>query len=202
MKPEEHIVNLINALSVPSSVQDGRERQIISLMQYAEPMMFLLHEGTAAMYRSEDHLLISHLRAPFIAGLNLLTKKNQDVYLQARGVIRYEIVPRSRLVEALNTQGLWESLAYAHMFYTYRFMENHFTIVGVSTYDLVRNNLLSLMEENEELRASINACDYIQERTMLSRSGIMKMLGDLKKGGHIDIQRGILVAIHKLPLKY
>ena len=58
------------------------------------------------------------------------------------------------------------------------------------------------MNENEDLRLLTNACDYIQEKTLLSRSGIMKILSDLKQGGHIVIERGILLEIKKLPEKY
>ena len=202
MKPEEHILNLINAVSDTARIQNGRDRQVISLLQYAEPMVFILHEGTSALYRSLDHLLIANAKAPFILGINLLQDKNPDVYLQARGVIRYEIVPRTEFMSMLNHQALWESVAYAHMYNSLRFRENHFTTVGVSTYELVRNNLLALMEESDELRMVTNACDYIQERTMLSRSGIMKMLSDLKKGKYIDIQRGVLISINQLPQNY
>jgi hypothetical protein len=202
MKPIEHIFTLINAVSDPLRIQNGRERQIISLLQYAEPMSFILHEGIAAWYRGKDHLLLANIKAPVIVGLNFLLDKNQDIYFQARGAIRFEIVPQSMFSNAVSEQNLWESMAYMYMFSTRRFLENHFVATGVSTYDLVRNNLQALMEETEELRLATTACDYIQEKTMLSRSGIMKMLGDLKKGGHIDLQRGVLMQIYKLPLKY
>jgi hypothetical protein len=58
------------------------------------------------------------------------------------------------------------------------------------------------MNESEELRLATNACDYVQEKTLLSRSGIMKMLSDLKRGGHIEVERGVLIAVNKLPVKY
>lgn len=202
MKPEDHIVQLITAVSVPSRVQDGRERQIISLLQYAEPMCFILHEGTAALYRAQDHLLMANLKAPAAVGLNLLLEKSLDLYLQSRGAIRYEIIPQAEFTGVIREKNLWESLAYSYMFTTLRLLDTHFTSTGISTYGLVRNHLLALMEEPEELRIATNACDYIQEKTMLSRSGIMKMLGELKKGGHIELQRGVLTGINKLPLKY
>lgn len=58
------------------------------------------------------------------------------------------------------------------------------------------------MNESEELRLATNTCDYIQEKTLLSRSGIMKMLSELKHGEHIELQRGVLLTIHNLPAKY
>ncbi|HEO9918192.1 TPA: helix-turn-helix domain-containing protein, partial [Enterobacter asburiae] len=44
--------------------------------------------------------------------------------------------------------------------------------------------------------------DYILEKTRLSRSRVMKILGDLRIGGYIEINRGILKKINKLPEKY
>lgn len=202
MKPVDHLLKLIGAISKPERIQNGRERQIISLLQYAEPMSFILHEGIAALYRDQDHLLITNMQAPLALGINFLQDKNQEIYLQARGPIRYELIPQKEYTQIISENNLWESLAYTYMFNFAKLMENHSVSSGVSTYGLVRNQLLALMKEKEDLRLATNACDYIQEKTMLSRSGIMKMLGDLKKGGHIDLQRGVLIQINKLPLKY
>ncbi|MNZ26015.1 putative DNA-binding transcriptional regulator [compost metagenome] len=202
MKPTEHIAKLINSVSDGTRIQNSRERQIISLQQYAEPMCFILHKGTAAIYRGYDHLLLSHIKAPHVMGLNLLFQKNSELYFQARSSVAYEIVPRSKFEEQIRAQNLWESLAYYFMFSSKRFLHNNFTSCGVSTYELVRNNLIALMNESEELRLATNTCDYIQEKTLLSRSGIMKMLSDLKHGEHIELQRGVLLTIHNLPAKY
>jgi len=202
MKPTAHIVKIIESVSADAPKQHGRERQIISLQQYTAPMSFLLYEGTAAMYRGQDHLLITNLHAPSIIGLNFFITSSPDIYFQARGPITFALVPIATIAESVHKQNLWESLAYTNMHMTRLMIENHFQSTGIPTYDLVRNNLLALMEEPEELRMKTNACDYIQEKTLLSRSGIMKMLGDLKKGGHIDLKRGVLLDIIKLPLKY
>ncbi|TNV20486.1 hypothetical protein FH968_10815 [Buttiauxella sp. B2] len=202
MKPEEYFHSLFKSISDPSRIKDGRERQIISLVQYAEPMSILLHEGTIALYRGQDHLLLSNAKAPFIIGLNLLFPDNGDVYIQARDAIRYEIIPRNAVEEIIRKENLWEQLAYIFMYNTKNFIKHNFATTGVSTYDLIRNNLLALMNESDELRSKTNACDYIHERTLLSRSGIMKILSDLRKGGHIDISRGVLLSINTLPAKY
>jgi len=58
------------------------------------------------------------------------------------------------------------------------------------------------MTEKEDLRLSVNACDYIQEKTHLSRSRVMKILSDLKTGDYIEIDRGILMKINRLPDNY
>lgn len=202
MKPEEHILKLINATSDPVRVKSGSKRQIISFLQYNDPVCFILHEGDVSLYRDQDHLLMANLTAPSMLGINLLQENNPGIYVQARSPIRFEMMTQKQFTDAVIKNELWESLAYTFMFMSLRFLENHFISTGVSTYDLVRNNLLELIAESDDFRLATNACDYIQERTKLSRSGIMKMLGDLKKGGYIDLQRGVLISISNLPVKY
>lgn len=58
------------------------------------------------------------------------------------------------------------------------------------------------MNEDEALSAYVNVSDYILEKTRLSHSRVMKILGDLCIGGYIEINRGILIKINKLPEKY
>ncbi|MCU3137330.1 helix-turn-helix domain-containing protein [Enterobacter cloacae] len=62
--------------------------------------------------------------------------------------------------------------------------------------------MIALMNEDEALSAYINVSDYILEKTRLSRSRVIKILGDLRIGGYIEINRGILIKINKLPEKY
>jgi len=202
MKPEKYIAQLIDASSKSLRIKTGRNRQIISMLQYMEPMTILLHEGVVALYRNSDHMLLSNTRAPMILGFNLMSPDNSDMYLMARGTIRYELLLREEFRETIEKHDLWQPLAWTSMFISYRFLDYTFSSTSLPTYDLIKNNLNALMREPEELRLHTNACDYIQEKTLLSRSGIMKILADLKKGGHIVLNRGILIAIHNMPTGY
>lgn len=203
MKPEDYISELIAVASNPSRIKNGGDRKVISLVQYSEPMCFMLHKGTVALYRNEDHLMITHVHAPYILGLNFLNPLNNNIYLRARGEdIVYEIIPRSAFAEILDNGDYWKNVAYLFMYSTMSFVEYNKSITGVSTYELVCNNLLALMKESEVIRMNTNACDFILDKTLLSRSGIMKILSDLKKGDHIVMKRGVLLGINKLPAKY
>ncbi|MCV2534654.1 helix-turn-helix domain-containing protein [Enterobacter wuhouensis] len=202
MKPENFIIKLIDELSEPSRVRLGRERQIISLDYHEEPMTFILHSGIAAVYRTRDQLLLKFIEAPMIVGMNDLIDTNAGFYMQACGEIKYEIKPLKSTLEIINQRNLWQEAAYSYMYAIKRLLEAHETSVGLSTYELIRLNLVSLMTEKEDLRLSVNACDYIQEKTHLSRSRVMKILSDLKTGDYIEIDRGILMKINRLPDNY
>ncbi len=72
----------------------------------------------------------------------------------------------------------------------------------MSSYEIIRFQLQELMNESERIRTSITAANYIKSRTYLSRSGIMRIIAELREAGYIELNRGILVAIKHLPLKY
>ncbi|MHA0938650.1 helix-turn-helix domain-containing protein, partial [Enterobacter kobei] len=62
--------------------------------------------------------------------------------------------------------------------------------------------LNELFNEDPSVRNNITVESYIREKTHLSRSGVMRILAGLKKGGYIEMQRGVLINIVKLPEKY
>lgn len=202
MKPEYHIKKLIDAISQPDNIKKGRIRQITPINYHGEKICFILHEGSVGIYRGRDQLLISHAHAPILLGMNFLAEANVDFILQARTPIRYEVIPVSHVKEIIERENLWEDAAYYYMFTIKRLMSAHNNSAGLSTYELIRLNLAALMDEDDSIRLSVSASDYIQEKTNLSRSRVMKILSDLKTGGYIDTHRGVLINIKSLPDKY
>jgi len=71
-----------------------------------------------------------------------------------------------------------------------------------TAYELIRKHLLELMDEDESFRERITAERYIRDKTQLSRSGVMRILADLKAGGYVEMEEGRLIKINKLPTKY
>lgn len=71
-----------------------------------------------------------------------------------------------------------------------------------TSFDILRYQLLMLIQEPDEICASTAAYQYILDRTRLSRSSIMKMLAELKKGHYIQLENGKLLAIHHLPTRF
>lgn len=202
MKPDTHVINIINAVSDTSRILHARERQIISLGHHAESMTFVLNKGTVSVYRSHDQLLLKHLKAPMIVGMNSLMNTNADFFYKANGEILFEIIPTLHVMSVIAEKNLWQDASYTYMYAIDKLLEAHRTSAGLSTYELIRTNLIALLAEKEELRLAVNASDYIQEKTHLSRSRVMKILSDLRLGGHIEMARGILTKINRLPEQY
>jgi len=197
MKPETHFNALIKAVSDSKRIQSAKPRQLITLEKQTEPVTFILHEGVVAIYRSSDRHLIKYIRAPMITGMNELIDTNDGIFIKAYKSVSYEILPTKEMLDIISTQGLWKDASYCYMYAVRQLLLAHYSSVGLSTYELIRLNLISLMNEDEALSDHVNVSDYILEKTRLSRSRVMKILGDLRIGGYIEINRGILIKINK-----
>ncbi|EPK7357709.1 helix-turn-helix domain-containing protein, partial [Kluyvera ascorbata] len=71
----------------------------------------------------------------------------------------------------------------------------------MSSFDIVKFHLRQLMLEPSCIRKSRTAVSYIMDRTSLSRSGIMRILRQLRDDKCIVLERGILLDIDHLPTK-
>lgn len=202
MKPIHDINKIISVVSEPSLIRTAKTRQIISLTSFPEPMVIVIHGGLVAAYRNSDQLLLSYFQGPLIVGINEFSEINNSFVYKAYSEVRYEIQPRKNVLEKIDHASLWRETAYLFMYGLQRLSEAYQNSAGLSTYELIRINLIALMEEEEELRLSINVSDYIQDKTRLSRSRIMKILSDLREGEFIEINRGILLKVNKLPVNY
>lgn len=202
MKPEDDIRRLIEAASDPTRIRTAKNRQLITLGQFTEPQTLILHDGLLSFIRGQGHMLISTVKGPMIMSTNIRLSDNFDAYFKSIGYSQYEILPRACFAEAIEQNGLWKNMANLLMFSQSYLINTYADLIGVSTYTLICNQLYALMVEDDDIRLTVTACDYIQSKTLLSRSGIMKILGDLKKGNHIELKRGILLAVNQLPANY
>jgi CRP-like cAMP-binding protein len=88
------------------------------------------------------------------------------------------------------------------MHVTNRLYNNMMHRIAPSAYEMIRQQLIDLMREEDTYRKSMTAESYIRDKTHLSRSGVMRILADLKTGGFIEMEEGRLIKINKLPAKY
>lgn len=199
VKPVEHIEKLVQATSIPSRIRKGVPRQIFQFQQYTETAVFCLIEGTVGMYRRENQQLVAHIDGPCLLGANFMLDLGSNIYLKARGDITYEVIPSSEFKKTIEEKNLWEHYSYQLMFV---FMKIGVCLCLVTENTALKKIHISLQElslESDSIRLTMTACDYIQERTLLSRSGIMKVLGDLKNSGAIKMKKGVLLEMSDLP---
>ncbi len=97
---------------------------------------------------------------------------------------------------------LWEHFSKLLIYTASRVYEHCAQISQMSAYDIIRFQLVELMQEPEAIRQNITAAAYIKSRTYLSRSGIMRILAELRTGKYITMERGVLIEVNHLPRKY
>ncbi|WP_411750941.1 helix-turn-helix domain-containing protein [Serratia sp. (in: enterobacteria)] len=200
--PQAEIDEMFTSIESFSPARKGKPGQRFYLDQSDKRMCFLLYSGTCTIKRNSDSLILSTLRAHSIVGLQDIFHDKSDVQIIANSEIEYRLLSVDELFLHVEDKHLWKNICYMLMLSATRFSEYQKETVGVSNYELICNLLTSLSMESFEIRATTTALEYVQERSLLSRSGIMKTLSSLKAGGYVIIKKGLLIRINSLPKKF
>ncbi|EOT5387572.1 helix-turn-helix domain-containing protein [Klebsiella oxytoca] len=202
-KPTSHIENLITHLKPGSNIFETHPRQKINYESDSSRKCYLLLSGSIALFRTRDGFMMNSESAPYVFGLSNQLAAADYLYMQTMEPSRIASLSLFTANTIIAEKDLWESLAHLLIYTAGRVYDHCTRISAPSSYAIIRSQLYELMQESAEIRQSITAANYIQSRTFLSRSSIMKILAELKKGSYITTERGILLQIKQgIPLKY
>lgn len=178
-------------------------RQKLHLQVNGVSTCYLLLEGTVEFHRSPDGLMLTSVYAPAIIGItNLYLPAIRDSWIETLETCRIAPIELDRAYDILRQNDLMETLV-SHISSVFGKVYNHNQQNSApSAYEIIRYQLLELMTETEEFRASTTVEKYIRAKTNLSRSGILKILAELKTGGYVEMTEGRLIKVNKLPAKY
>ncbi|HIE5379611.1 TPA: helix-turn-helix domain-containing protein, partial [Enterobacter hormaechei] len=154
-----------------------------------------------ALHRRGDGIVLNSESAPFILGVSSQLS-SEHLYVRALETSEVASVSLACFNHVVAQQNLWEHFSNLLIYTASRVYEHCAQISQMSAYDIIRFQLVELMQEPEAIRQNITAAAYIKSRTYLSRSGIMRILAELRTGKYITMERGVLVEIHHLPRKY
>ena len=193
---------LISHLLPECTTRHTARGERLDLEVEGQGMCYLILEGTVAIYRKSDNMMLSTARSPALFGLANLTDIYFNDYIKTVGPCLIGTLTAERVNEIIKEKALWGLLS-KQLTFVYSRLYNNVMPQGVPTaYEMIRQQLIKLMEEDESYRSSVTAERYIREKTQLSRSGVMRILADLKTGGFIEIDEGRLIKINKLPARY
>lgn len=201
LKPLRHIERLID------NVLPGAEKIILSkseVVQYYrndERHCFMLLHGSVALHRRGDGIVLNSESAPFILGVSSQFS-SEHLYVRALETSELACVSLDAFNKVVAQHDLWEHFSKLLIYTASRVYEHCAQISQMSAYDIIRFQLVELMQEPETIRQNITAAAYIKSRTYLSRSGIMRILAELRTGKYITMERGVLIEINHLPRKY
>lgn len=200
-KPLSAIELLINHM-VPLSEQITIEKgEIVHYSRDENRYCYLLMRGSVALHRRGDGIILNSESAPFVLGVsNQYT--NSHMYVRALETSQIGMLALSSFNKIIADESLWEPFCWLLMYSASRVYEHCVMISQLSAYDIICTQLVELMQEPKSIREHTTAAKYIKSRTWLSRSGIMRILSELRTGGYITMQRGVLQEINHLPLRY
>lgn len=199
-RPSPHARNLSEHLVPYCDVKDYIKNKKLSLLFQGEPVCYLVLSGYVSVYRIEDQLLLANFTSPAIIGLS---NNGQDkVKIVTITKCTLARISKTAAMKIIDEKNLWKSLAYFYMDFSEKVYLSFDLNTHSNSYEKIKSQLYELMAETKEYRNSVSVEQYIRDKTLLSRSGVMRILSALKNGGYIEIERGILININNLPDKY
>lgn len=163
---------------------------------------YLVRSGICKVYHRNDELLLGTLLVPGIIGISAILPVEAGLFIQTHSTSEIATISTVQVRQLIADNNLWKLLASHVSRVTTRLYTINTYFNVSSAYEITRIQLLELMSEPPEYKNNVSAAHYVQQKTSLSRSSIMKILAQLKKGGYIRIENGILMEIYHLPLKY
>lgn len=195
-------LELIKYATPHSQFSQCKKDKILPLSEGNERICYLLTEGYLSLYRISDDRLLVNAQAPVVIGLGNYLSQEGSVYLKTMTDCTLGTLSRPRFMEIIEQHNLWKTLANHLMTISDTLFEINRQLMAPSAYEIIRAQLLLMMNETDDYREKKFIAQYIREKTTLSRSGIMKILSELRQGGFIEIENGILKKVARLPAKY
>lgn len=200
--PSPYAALLVNTLTEYSKINRYYKHNRLYMHVGDMDYCYILIEGSITIHRLDDDRVIGTALAPSLYGFSHLVKQNYYIYFKTIGHPLIGKLPLKLAEQILNKHNLWEPLA-KHLLITMgKFYQIDYHLTANSAYEIVCHQLNELMKENTDIKLSLTAENYIRSKSNLSRSRVMKVLSDLKKGGYIETNKGRLVNINKLPSQY
>lgn len=166
-------------------------------------LITVVRQGTFKIERVEQNLLLAISLSPLIFGLSGLLF-SPGVRYQLTALTQCEVyqLAGSQCEALIDEHQLWRD-AFQWVSWMNKVQEaRDVQLIGKSSYSQIRATLQVMSGWNESLRARVGVMNYIQQRTHISRSVIAEVLAALRAGNYIEMNKGKLISVKRLPLEY
>ena len=163
----------------------------------------VIQQGVVSLHRSEAHVLYGIVHGPSIFGLASAANVIRNEYqLVAESHCRGYYLSSRETLKCLERYQLWREAFYWMTWQTRMLEMRDRQLIGTNHYHQIRSTLLMMIDWDDAIRSRIGVLNYIQQRTRISRSVIAEVLSALRKGEYIEMNKGKLVNITRLPTHY
>lgn len=198
-KPVHDIQILMDSLMPVARMLDSRRNKKLNFVRSGKPVCYLVFEGRGLVCRSRDNLVIATSRAPCIIGLtSVLYPLNEEYYWRPETDALVMCVEADTVNQVVTEKNLWKNLAVILGFINYRLNEYNVKSTARTGISLINKQIRALMLEPIELRMKTGLANYILDRTLLSRSYVMKVVAELKAKNKIVLDGKILIQVNDL----
>jgi CRP-like cAMP-binding protein len=168
-----------------------------------QPDCYFIRQGSVSLYRQPNDILVEIFEAPSLRGIVPVHDASLSMFtLRVVEPAEIAVLDKTRFYALLTELCLWEDYARHLQLLASIATEVLFRLSSPAAFEQIRYQLYELMSKSQSIRESITAENYIRGKTRLSRSSIMNTLSELKKGGYISIDDGILKGIHYIPSRF
>ncbi|MEQ0188798.1 helix-turn-helix domain-containing protein [Klebsiella sp. CN_Kp098] len=168
------------------------------------PEIYLLTEGGFGLHRRADDLQMSMAKAPHIFGLaELVIPVGNTTYVKFSAESEVYALSGAKARGLLDENPiLWRDVSRVLAFHLHFSTWRDLHLLNGNAYDTIRGKLMEMEMHGENLKETTTILNYILRTTKLSRSTILRVMKDLTDGGYVEAQRGKLIRIIHLPLRY
>lgn len=194
IKPVHDMQILMDALTPASKVLECKKNIKLNFTRSGKLACYLVFEGRGLVCRSRDNLVIATTRAPIIVGLtNVLFPLREEYYWRPQTDCLVMVIDAQVAYKIIADKNLWQSLAMVMGFLAYRLGEYSIKSTARTSLSQITMQIHALMQEPVELRMKTSLTRYILDRTLLSRSYVMKIVAELKAANKIVLDGTYLV---------
>ncbi|KAE8275871.1 MULTISPECIES: helix-turn-helix domain-containing protein [Enterobacter] len=202
-KPLSELRRLEQCLKSASTPFKSAPQQLITSGECYEPRTTVFQTGIIKIYRCSDELLMGIATAPFILGLSsVMINHSQGYRVVAKTSCTGFYLPTETTRQLIQQNALWKEAFGWLSWINYILEKRDMQLVGNNSYHQIRAMLLNMAEWDETLRSKIGVMNHIQQSTRISRSVVAEVLAALRQGNYINMSRGKLVSINRLPTEY
>lgn len=202
-RPEASIQRLSDALEPLGQAMAVKPRKRLSWEYKGKSQFYIFKSGELSILRESDGLLIATVYEPTLFGLAESIQPLRCHMLRAETESTLLRVDASIAKDIFTQQHLWQDATILLSYYTSYLFYRDALLVQQRTYSVIRAHLIELIALSSETRLRISILEYIQDRTLLSRSSVLNVIFALKNGNYIEVKRGgYLLAITELPERF
>ncbi|OAT21954.1 hypothetical protein M979_0044 [Buttiauxella noackiae ATCC 51607] len=168
-----------------------------------EQLIWFFSEGAIVLHREVDDLLMEVISAPTCIGLSNILQPSQIKYrLTTQTDCKGFNIPTSLALEIIEKNKLWQPVCHWTAFLLHSLENRDARFIGATKYSQIRATLLIMDSWSPELRERTGVITFVQKRTKISRSVIAEILSALRKGNYIEMDKGKLKSVNRLPTSY